>query len=156
MKKRGPNKILNSYTLKELYLDYIKDIEPNSPYYITFKEYGDITGEFYKELSRLLIYESKTIKLPFRLGSLTVIKKKPKTFSPATLNIDWQESKRYHKWIHHINDHTGGFKYRFLWSKKDCRVVNQDLYRMVFSRTNKRELAKAIKSGNHDYLEVKV
>jgi hypothetical protein len=161
-KTRGKNKIQDAYTMKDMYNDYISDKIEGTPYYITFKDYLNICGRYYKEISRLIIYESKTFKLPFRLGSLTVVKKKPKFLSlgiadgvqMCTLSIDWKESKIYDKWIPHMNDHSGGFKFRFLWSKQQCFAVNGNFYRLVFSRTNKRELAKVIKSGNTDYLEI--
>lgn len=154
-KKRGPNKVQNCYGMKDMYLDYIKDKTYSDPYYITFEEYQDICGDYYKEVCNAVILESKFIKLPFRMGHLYVGKKKPKVLSSATLSTDWQESRRLHKRILNINDHTGGFKFRFIWTKNQSFIVNKELYRLVFSRTNKRDLAKAIKSGSHDYIEIK-
>ena len=161
---RGPNKIQNPYTLKDIYLDYIKDKEYGSPYYLSFKEYHDICEDYYKWIVSQIIDKSKIIKLPFRLGHLYVGKKKPAMLSGATLpydkhpmnslGINWKETKRLGKWVHHINDHTGGYKFRFLWSKIECFVVNREFYRLVLTRTNKRYLAKVIKSGNNDYLEI--
>lgn len=151
---RGPNKVQRCYNMKEMYLDYIKDKVPDTPYYISFQEYLDICEVYYKGMVNEIIYKSRTIKLPFRLGHLTVMKKKPKVLSDSTLSIDWKESRAYGKLIRHINDHSNGFKYRFFWSKKQSFVVNQSLYRLVFSRDNKRLLAKVIKSGEIDYLEV--
>lgn len=154
MSSRGKNKVQNPFAMKEMYLDYISDKIMESPYYITFQEFLDICGDYYKEMSRLIIYESKDIKLPFRLGHITIIKKKPKKMCASTLSTDWKETRRLGRWIYHINDHSSGFKFRFFWSKKTCYIVNQDIYRLVFTRANKRELAKVIKSGSTDYLEI--
>jgi hypothetical protein len=161
---RGKNKIKNCYTSRDLYSDYIKDKIPGDPYYISFKEYYSICGDYYKWIVSQMIDESKTIKLPFRLGYIYVGKRKPAILSGATLpfdkrpmnslSIDWKETKKFGKWIHHINDHTGGYKYRFIWSKIECFVLNREFYRLVFTRTNKRYLAKMIKSGEHDYSEI--
>ncbi len=161
---RGKNKYQNCWTIKNMYEDYINDKEYGSPYYVSFKEYYDICEDYHKWLVDQMVLESKTIKLPHRLGYVYILKRKPailmgsqhlKEYPMNSLSIDWKESKRLGKWIHHINDHTGGYKYRFFWSKKACLVVNRELYRLVFSRTNKRNLAKAIKSGDHDYMEYK-
>jgi hypothetical protein len=162
---RGINKIQNCYNLKEIYLDYIKDKNLGNPYYLSFKEYHDICEEYYKYMISQIIDKSKSIKLPFRMGYIYVGKKKPAILKGSqnipmkyplnSTSIDWKETKKLGKWVHHINDHTGGFKYRFIWSKIECLVVNREFYRLVLSRSNKRYLAKVIKSGDVDYLEIK-
>lgn len=154
--KRGLNKIKNCHTPKEMYLDYIKDISEDSPYYVTFEEYLDISGDFYKDLINKVIVESRTVLLPNRMGSLTVMKKKPKLINKSTVTIDWEITNKYGngKAIYFINDHSKGFKFRFIWSKKECMCVNRFLYRLVLSRNNKRFLAKCIKEGT-DYIEMR-
>jgi len=139
--------------MKDIYNDYIKDKLYGDPYYISFDTFRNLSKEYTEYMMDRIIYHADTIKLPFRLGFLSVYKRKPKTLCSTTLSIDWEESRRYHKVIRHSNDHTGGFKYRFFWSKIKCMMVNKDFYKVIFSRTNKRLLAKAIKSGNYDYLE---
>lgn len=161
--KRGPNVVQHPYLLRDMYVDYIKDKERNSPYWVSLEDYQNICGIYYKELMSKMIMESKVIKLPFRMGNIHVGKRKPAILSGAktpleypmnALGIDWKESKRLGKWVRYINDHTDGFKYRFFWSKKTCMVVNREFYRLVFSRANKRLLASVIKSGVTDYLEL--
>ena len=152
MKQRGKNKLQNCHRMTDMYREYIKDIPKGSPYYVTSKEYLEITGVFYKELSRQVIEESATVVLPYKMGRVAVSKSKPKVLCPATLSIDWEMSKLYHKQIRHINDHTQGYKYRFMWYKHNCSNMCKDLYRLVFGRTNKRTLAKEIKSGR-DYFQ---
>jgi len=139
-----------------MYLDYINDINENSPYYITFNEYQKITGDFYRDLINKVILESKTVLLPNRMGSLTVMKKRPKFINNATVTIDWEATIKSQsgKAIHFINDHTSGFKFRFVWSKLECMCVNRSLYKLILSRHNKRFLAKCIKEGT-DYLEIR-
>jgi hypothetical protein len=154
--KRGPNKIQHPYTVKDIYNEYITTVEIGTPYYVSFDEFLSICNDYYKAFSNALIYKSKLLSLGFRLGTVCVAKRKPKVFSSATLSPDWEATRKYGngKMIRHINDHTGGFKYRFFWSKKQSTVVNQSMYRLVFSRANKRMLAKAIKTGEYDYLEI--
>jgi len=161
---RGKNKVTNCYTLRQMYEEYISDKTPGNPYYVSFKEYYNICADYYKWIVSQIIDKSKVITLPFRLGNLYVGKKKPAILKGSqniqrkiplhSTSIDWKESKKLGKWVHHINDHTGGYKYRFFWSKIDCRVVNKEFYRLVFTRSNKRYLAKVIKSGERDYLEI--
>jgi hypothetical protein len=154
--KRGPNKIQNYHTSKESYLNYIKDILEGNPYYVTYNQYSKITGDFYKELINRVIVKSHTVILPNRMGSLTVMKKKPKVINKATVTVDWENTLKYGNGhtIRFINDHTKGFKFRFVWNKSECMCVNRSLYRLVLSRGNKRFLAKCIKEGT-DYIEMK-
>jgi hypothetical protein len=152
-KPKRKNVVQNPYNMRHIYNDYLGTIDINSPYYVTADEFYRICENYFKAVCRAVIYESKTYVLPFRLGHFTVMKKKPKLYTDHNLSIDWAESKKYGKWIRHLNDHTGGFKFRFIWTKKSCMVVNKEYYRLVMSRSNKRLLAKVIKSGEVDYLE---
>lgn len=163
--KRGPNKIKNCYLIKDMYAEYISDKPFISPYYVSYEEYCNICADYFKWIVSQMIDKSKSVKLPFRLGDLYVAKKKPAILSGSkmpdgsdpimnSLSVDWSESKKFGKWIRHINDHTGGYKYRFIWSKIACSVVNKNFYRLVFTRTNKRHLAKMIKSKEQDYVEM--
>lgn len=151
---RGPNKTQNCYTMLDIYKEYISDKVYTDPYYVTFDEFRSICKEYNEAFMNKLIFESATMVIPYRLGHLLVSKKIPKVLCKATLSPDWELSRKYHKLISHSNDHTGGFKHRFTWTKKSCMVVNKEMYRLVLSRTNKRLLAKAIKSGDHDYTEL--
>jgi len=135
-----------------MYKDYIKNFDIDSPYYVTAEEYYRMCGDYYKGMVRKIMYDGVALKLPFRLGHLFIVKRKPKDLV-ANLTIDWEQTKKFGKWIRYINDHTRGFRFRFFWSKKQCMVVNREMYRLVFTRGNKRLLAKLIKSGNFDYIE---
>src|SRR3989304_8075118 len=109
-KPKRRNKIQNPYNMKHIYEDYLKSIGGvDSPYYVDIDEFKRMCTDYYKAMLHKLIYESITIKLPFRLGTLTIVKHKPKSFNQKTLTIDWAETKKYGKWRRYINDHTGGF-----------------------------------------------
>lgn len=147
------NKYQHCYTLKDIYSDYIKDIPEGDPRYVSIKQFTKIISEYNKAIMELVIYESKVFKLPFRLGHFGVIKKKPKKYTNATMGIDWELYNKDNIYAIHLNDHCGGYKYRYHWSKKQCMMHNRNLFRLVLSRHNKRELAKAIKEVRVDYPE---
>ncbi len=155
IKHRGKNKIQYPHGMKDIYDSYIKSIDNNEAYYVSFSNFISICGDFYKSIINKVILESKTVLLPNRMGSLTVMKKRPKVINKSTVTPDWEATNRYGngKLIYFSNDHTAGFKFRFIWSKKECMCVNRSLYKIILSRTNKRMLAKYIKSGT-DYLEM--
>lgn len=147
---RGPNVIVNPYTFADMYAEYIKDKYKDSPYYVTYVEYVSICSMFYKEISKLIINEGSHFKLPFALGEVFVRKRKPKDNSK--LPVDWLLSMLLHKKVYNFNEHTGGYGYRFFWTKP-YNVKNKFMYRLVFTRDNKRSLAKAIKKDHKDYFE---
>jgi hypothetical protein len=147
---RGKNKIQHPYCFRDMYLEYISDIDEGSPYYVTYKEYVDICSMFYKSLSKALIEDGIKFKFPFALGELYVNKHKLKYNSK--LPIDWQLTVKEGKKVYNLNEHTAGFGYKFFWTKP-YKVVNKFTYRLVFTRENKRHLAKAIKQYKKDYFE---
>jgi hypothetical protein len=147
---RGKNNIQLPYTFKDMYSDYISDIDKESPYYVTYKEYVDICSLFYKAISKAIIEEGIKFKLPFALGEVYVIKTKTKCNNK--MPIDWVLTVKEGKRIYNFNEHTAGFGYKFFWTKP-YKVVNKFTYRLVFTRLNKRSLAKAIKQQKKDYFE---
>ena len=133
-----------------MYAEYIADKVVDSPYYVTYAEYVDICSTFYQMISKTIIDDGTRFKLPYGLGEVFVRKKKNKITSK--LPIDWELSVKYHKRIYNLNEHTSGFGYKFFWTKP-CNIKNKFLYRLVFTRSNKRYLAKAIKQEHKDYFE---
>lgn len=153
VKPRRKNKIQNPYNRRNMYDHYLSIIDTSSDYFVDAETYNKITSQYYKAVMDKVIYESKTIKLPFRLGHIYIEKKKPTYLNHRSMGIDWVESKKLGKWVVFSNDHCGGYKYQFHWSKMFCRVVNREFYRFIASRANKRALAKVIKTNSNDYLE---
>jgi hypothetical protein len=147
---RGPNTIKEPYTFKDMYAEYIKDKEVGSPYYVSYKEYVDICSLFYKGISKLIIDEGVRFKLPFALGEVFILKRKIKANNK--MPIDWVLSVQEGKRIYNFNEHTGGFGYKFFWTKP-YHITNKFMYRLVLTRANKRGLAKAIKQHHKDYFE---
>jgi hypothetical protein len=145
---RGPNVIKDPYCFPEMYEDYIKGKDEDSPYYITYNEYVDICSIFYKGISKLIIDEGIRFKLPFMLGEVFVLKRKVKPNHKMPIN--WEMSVKEGKKIYNFNEHTAGFGYKFFWTKP-YHITNKFMYRLVFTRDNKRSLAKAIKEQHKDY-----
>lgn len=151
---RGENKIQNPYTMGDMYNDYIKNVEPGSPYDISYLDYVDIVISYNKSIINRL-YDGFKVSLPYNLGQLQIVKKK--MYFKSQLNkrkgIDWAATNKYGKVIHHLNEHTDGYKYLYYWDRKISRVSNCKSYRFVPTRTLKRTLAKLIKTDNKDYFE---
>lgn len=143
-----------AYTIASFYNNYLKDIESDTVYDINYNKYRAIVTDYFKYLQKQLIEEGKIIKLPYRMGTVQIIKKKPKYYDKRSLRIDYQATKQTGKLIFLLNEHSDEFKYRYLWSKTDIMVPNKSMYQLVATRANKRRLAVIIKNKELDYQEI--
>lgn len=143
-----------SYTGKDFYESYIDYVSDNKLYQVDYKTFRNIIDDYFRYLRDELIENGKEIKLPCRLGTLSIIKHKPKNFNNRSLRIDYGESKKEGKLLYHLNEHSNYFKYRFHWNKKDMLVKNKGKYQLIMTRTNKRRLAYIIKNRIRDYIEL--
>ena len=152
---RGPNKIQNPYTLKDMYDHYYKGLidGENSPLYVPYDIYIKICSEYYIAVMELLLDRGLSYKIPYGMGNIRVAKRKVNLRTARRIPIDWESTFKYNKKIYCLNEHTDGFRYFFYWSKPN-NYKHKYLYRLVFTRQNKRKLAKLIKEYNKDYFEV--
>jgi hypothetical protein len=153
---RNKNKIQYPYTFKDMYDAYLeKHVDTiDSPYFVTYLEYVDICSSYYKEISKYVIEEGGILKLPFNLGTLSVCKQLPKQLDLIHLSRNWELSEKYQKPIFHLNEHSEGYKYKFLWSKKNAKFRFDSYYQLKMTRTNKRNLARVIKNKLCDFFEL--
>jgi hypothetical protein len=151
---RGLNKVRNPYLLKDIYNYYSKGVEKDGPFNISYSLYREIIEEYLK-LAAKKIFEGRLYRMPAGLGSVSIVKIKMKYDLKNTLTPDWANTIKFGKLIRHLNEHSKGFKYRFHWYKKGINFNSEVLYRLVMTRYNKRELARIIKLGEIDYIQLK-
>lgn len=137
-----------SNTIPDIYKYY----DDNYEYKVDYKIYRDIISNFFKLLSDNLIVHGKTVKLPFNLGYLDIVKSR-KWFKANKLSVDFKSTNELGKTIYYLNDHTDGYKYMCHWSKVGSKIRNINKYRFVLTRTNKRNLAQIIFNKEKDYIE---
>ena len=143
-----------NYTIADYYISYKEYIESDTQYDIDFQTFKNIIIDYFQYIRDEIMYSSKEIKLPCRLGTLSIIKHQPKEFTSKSLRWDWQETKRLGKPVFLLNEHSNFFKYRFFWSKQGCLLTNKSLYKFVATRANKRNLAQIIFNKLKDYPEL--
>lgn len=143
-----------AYTIASFYNDYLSSIEPDTVYDIDYTTYRAIITDYFKYLQHKLIEEGKMIKLPYRMGNVQIIKRRPKHLDKRSLRIDYQATKQHNKLILLLNEHSDFYKYRYHWEKIDMMVPNKSKYQLVATRANKRRLAAIIKSRELDYTEL--
>lgn len=132
----------NTRTVYDFYDQYTGDIDKSS--------YVKIAKDFFTELSREIILNRFKFKLPSGLGVIRIQKKRNKPVINAK-RIDWAKTKELNKKVYHLNLHTSGNYFKFLWERG--RVVNSRLYSFYPVRKNKRFLASEIKRRATDPME---
>ena len=153
--KRGEGVYKKDYGSDECYKYYKDEIKKIA---VTEKEldsllvdkklFRTICDEFNKLLIDEILISSEEIRLPYRLGTIRIKKSKMKYDDKNKLKIDWAASKKLGKRIYHLNDHTGGYKYRFYWTKGI--VKNITAYSFIPTRTNTRRLASILKDNERE------
>lgn len=143
-----------SYTIPSFYNHYLSNIESDTVYDIDYTTYRKIITDYFCYLRDQLLEESKEVKLPYRMGSIQIVKKKPKHLDSRSLRIDYKATKELGKLVYLLNEHSSYYKYRLYWNKQDMLITNKSKYQIVLTRANKRNLATIIKNKIHDYEEL--
>lgn len=149
----GDNYTTKSYVIKDFYQAYLDFIGTNKLYQVDLTTFRSILKDYIEYVNNEIFYKSREIKLPGRVGSICIVKKRP-PIERARLRVDFRATNELKKTILHLNEHSEGFNYRFFWSKKDSIVRYKTAYELVMSRANKRKLASIIKNKQADYIEI--
>ena len=152
-KPRGKGIVGHTLGPRDSFKEFDNDQAPGSLFYIDYTTYRAVVEAFNKKTVLDILFNAGEIKLPYRLGSLRIQKKKMK-FDTSKMKIDWQATRAAGKRVFHMNDHRDNYRYRWYWRKKDVIVQNKSLYSFEASRANKRELARLLKTDKSiDYFE---
>lgn len=139
-----------SYTITDFYDSYITE-HPNGVDYKTFRA---ILVDYYTIINQKLLDASDELKMPYRLGTVRIVKYKPKTYTSKSLSVDYKLSKEVGHTVYHLNDHSNGYKYRLFWHKECAKNFSPYRYSLNLVRAAKRKLAQLIKNNITDYPEI--
>ena len=122
-----------SYTIADIYRDYIKknDVELN------YARYKRIIDEFNKVVKEEILERSQPFKMPYGLGTICIVKYKPKSYSDQSLSTDYKSTKEVGKRVYHLNE----------------MLSNRYKYQLCMVRENKRHLAQLI-FNKQDYINI--
>lgn len=167
----GDWKYKADYSLPNIYRFYKKKQKGLKKPVIEEFTFSKIIRSFNTEVCEAIVDESFEYRMPYRLGYLRIRKHKTRLVLDADgklktghLHPNWvatkalweknEEAKESKKIIWHTNKHTQGFYCKWYWDKTVCNIRNSSVYSLVMSRTNKRKIAKAIKTNDKiDYYE---
>lgn len=144
--KRGEGNYKKDYGSNDVYKKYKEDVIPELQ--VDKKLFRKICDDFNRMLIEEILLNSEEVRLPYRLGTVRIKKSKMKYDDKNKLKIDWAASRKLGKRIYHLNDHTGGYKYRFYWTKGI--IKNITAYSFIPTRTNTRTLASILKDKNRE------
>lgn len=175
MARRRVKKDINIYDTYRIYRKNTKPMrgldgkKTRGSYDVKVKTYLAIIKDFHREVMRMIIEETFTWNMPFRMGTIRVRKKK-QTYGfdqngnlyTNSIPIDYKATKEMwktnerarleHKKIYITNEHSNGYKVTFHWSKKKAMCHGIREWQFIPTRTNKRQLAKCFKENpNMDY-----
>ena len=91
------------YTITDFYLSYLDYIERGTVYEVDYKMFRKILQDYFRYIANEVIMNGKEFKFPCRMGTLQVIKHKPKNFNSKSLRIDFGTSKALGKKIFFLN-----------------------------------------------------
>ena len=153
---RSHNKVESPYRVKHFYSFYMNEVKDNPLYEIPYELYKVLVEEFYKRVVHEILYKNKSFDMPYSLGVLSVQKHKINVKllgGSGTHTYDWKATVDLGKPVYHLNEHSHNYRYLFRWNRYKANRKNLSFYKLVMTRTNKRLLAKLIKSGKYDYFE---
>lgn len=143
-----------SYTTYHMHRYYIQKYGWGNLYSVHRKLYAEILDEYNKYIMDLVINKAYEFVMPSGLGVIVVVKKcRIKYPGHLKYSVDFNESRKAGKTIYHLNEHSGNYKYRFMWYRDTYRYNMIKEYRLDMCRGAKRTLASAIKNKITDYIQ---
>lgn len=139
-----------SYTLTDLYGYYIQQYPPG----LDYKRFKALLVDYYTILAQQLLDGVEELKMPYRLGTLSIVKYQPAGYDCRSLSVDFKATKELGKCVYHLNSHSDGFKYRLYWHKRLYKNNSIGMYQVNLVRANKRMLASIIKNKINDFPEI--
>lgn len=139
-----------SYTIYDMYKPFVNE---NIDVEVSYSDFKTVLDSCNKFILETLQNSSEGFKMPYGLGYLIIVKYLPKEYSDKSLSCDYKTSKQLNKKIYYLNEHSNGYKYRLYWSKLPKTFSDRYKYQLMFTRENKRNLAKLI-FKHKDYINV--
>lgn len=143
-------KVENPYTMPDFYAAFIEEYE--GVFTVDYRTFTRVVETFIKEIMHEIIKNNFKFTMPYGLGTLQIVKYKlTLRHNKVDQAVDWVATAKAGTRVFHTNEHTGGYKFIYKWTKRNNRFKFGYFYKLIMSRANKRQLAAEIKAGN-DYV----
>lgn len=147
-------------------------IDRSSPFYVDSKTYGSILEDFNLMIRDEIVNESKDFKMPSRLGTLGIRKKKRVPYVDDdgkvvnNLPIDWNKTRKLwesspkakaeKKLVRFYNEHSNGFVAKVRMFKVNANYKNKSIYTFIPTRTVKSMISENMTNrfSKVDYFEL--
>lgn len=144
-------------------MDCYKKFKKEHPEYkkLTFEQFKRVIRTYNTMIMDYVLETGKEFKLPFGFGVITINKKKQVVFfekdgvKRVVLAVDWKttkelweknpEAKENKKVIFLTNEHSEGYRFKWLWFPKSARFMMADVWIFTPSRRSSRTLAQKLK-----------
>lgn len=116
---------------------------------LSYKSFSKILYEFSYAYRDRILSTGEKVSLPFGLGELSINKKKTRRFNKFNkiiLPVDWVATKKFGKKIYNFNEHTEGYKFKWIWFREKSRFPLSTLWIFKPSRKTSRKLAECLKA----------
>lgn len=139
---------------------YNKFCELHPEVELDYSEWEKIIKTYNGMLRDYIVTSGEKVKLPRGLGSLVITGKKSHKINKVgdrefvNLSIDWNKSKKVGKKIYHFNNHTDGYRYRWMWFQGDSRFYLSDIWMFKPCRKASRAITAFIKTNPPGRIEV--
>jgi hypothetical protein len=128
------------FTIEDIYKAYIK-----ANGVVDKRDFKKVLYLTNKLISHYIVNRGLTVALPYRLGSLSVRKKKMEF---SKLHFDYAEYNKTGIKSYHLNPHSDEFYATAYWEKSKAIVKNKVAYRLDLTRQNKRDIASIMQEPN--------
>ena len=128
---------------------------------ISFKEWSAILKTYNSLLLEEILETGDKLKLPYGFGALSITKKKNKRETTVTRNgveekiiilpVDWKRSKEEGKRIYHLNHHTNGYRYSWIWFAKEAMMRCNNIWTFNICRKYSRMLPIYLRKPDSQY-----
>ena len=119
-----------------------------------FKKVIEAINAFYIET---LLESGNIVVLPNGLGKIMIQKNKRRVRKDKNGNpylkapVNWAESYKQGKVVHHLNESTNGFTYRYLWFKSGAWLEHHPIWCMTMTGYAKKALLDKLNTKEKDY-----
>lgn len=128
---------------------------------ISYDQFSKILRTCNEMIIENVLETGEKFRLPHGFGDIAIHKWKPKRWRTRpdgvqfnNLSIDWKKTKELGKHVYHLNYHTSGYKFRWVWFRGKASFKHKDIFSFKPNRVPSRKLAQYLKLTNSPYIEL--